>query len=325
MTMPDFRSSLASALTDFVTAKRIEGFDYIASVKPLSRFDAFLCTQAYKEKSLNRQVIEKYIEDTVRLDLSADTRYTLLSSVRVFSRYLHLFDPGSHVLHELPVSRPCLPRWYLYSPDDMSALLRDLKNLSPAGSLRPHCFYALIGLLSVTGLRIGEALALNLGDLDTKRRLIFVRKGKFGKDRYASLHPTTTKAMEKYLLKRGALGSSGNNSPFFLDPSGKRLGYQQVAKTFYRAVKRCSIDRNAQKTPRLHDLRHTFACNCLLKWYQDGEDVNAKLPILATAMGHVNIHSTQVYLHISAQLHKKAAQRFHDSFSAVCNLTGRKS
>ena len=316
MTTPTFLSTLAQAMTDLVTFKRLEGFDYTAQAVFLKHFDSFLCGQGYRHASLNRQVVDAYIAHTD--NQAPNGRYSRLSTVRVLSRYLHQLNPDSYVLHGLPVKRPSLPRWYLYSPEDIAALLRDATGLGPAGSLRPQCFRILVGLLWVTGLRIGEALALNLGDLDTARRLLLVREGKFGKERYVVLHPATIEAVEGYLVKRNAYALSDESSPFFLNCSRRRLKYETASATYSEMVRRCAVGLDAPQSPRLHDLRHTYACNCLLKWYEEGADVNAMLPILATAMGHVNVQSTQIYLHVTSRLLEKAAERFHGTFTAAC-------
>lgn len=316
MRMPAFRSSLAQAMTDLVAFKRMEGFDYTAQARFLEHFDGFLCKQGYRHSSLTREIVDAYVEHTAHE--AANGRYSRLSTVRVLSRYLYQSDPDSCVLHDLPVRRPTLPRWYLYSSEEIDTLLQHARTLGPAGSLRPHCFHMLVGLLSVTGLRIGEALALNLGDLDSSRKLLLVRKGKFGKKRYVALHPTTAEAIRQYLVKRTAYQPSSDSSPFFLNSSGSRIEYGQAAATFRRMVRHCKVGENVSQPPRLHDLRHTYASSCLLKWTEQGVDVNSKLPVLATAMGHVNIEATQIYLHVTSQLLETAAQRFHSAFAASC-------
>ncbi len=317
-TMPTFQGSLAQKMTEFVMFKQMEGFDYIVPAMALKRFDSFLCIQGYNRANLSRQIVEDYVSDTSAL--TPNGRYTWLSAVRVFSRYLHHLDPNSFVLHSLPSKRPSLPRWYLYSPGDISTLLKCSQALRKCGgALRPYCYQMLIGLLSVTGLRISEALALNLEDLDIQRGLLHVRRGKFGKERYVVLHDSTVEAVEEYLCRRAACPRSGTSTPFFLNGYGEALTYSQASGTFRRMVKRAGIGREAPQLPRLHDLRHTYACNCLLKWYDEGADVNSKLPILATAMGHVNIEATQIYLHVTSCMLEKAAQRLHDKFSSSSN------
>jgi len=317
MMTPTFRSSLAQSMNDLVAFKRMEGFDYTGQAKILGLFDAFLCEQGYCQSTLNQQIVDAYIAQTAAL--GARGRYNRLSTVRVLSRYLHQLDPTNYVLREIPVKGSTQPRWYLYSPEDIAALLKYAKTLEPAGSLRPHSYYALIGLLYATGLRIKEALALNIADLDMNQGLLFVRNGKFGKERYVPLHSTTIDAVNRYILRRKVTSSSDDESPLFLNSSGtKRLGYAGVSKTFRQIVRRCKIGYAEQKLPRLHDLRHSYACNCVLKWYEEGVDVNSKLPILATALGHVDINKTQVYLHASTRLLQYAAERFHETFTASC-------
>ena len=315
MTMPTFfHSSLAQGMTDLVTFKRMEGYDYTAQAKFLEYFDAFLCKHRYDQPRLNRQIVDAYIAYTAKK--AANSRYSRLSIVRVLSRHLHQLDAQSYVLHEIPVKRPCLPRYYLYSPEDIATLMRYAKTSALARSLHP-LLYTLVGLLYVTGLRIGEALALNLGDVDTKRGLLHIRKGKFGKERYVVLHQTTIQTVEEYLSKR-TYEPCGVGSPLFLSPSGRRLEYRPVAKAFRKMVKSCRVGHDAPQPPRLHDIRHTYACDCLLKWYHEGADVNTMLPILATAMGHVNVKSTQIYLHVTSTLLEQAAQRFQRRFTFNC-------
>lgn len=317
MMTPTFCSSLAQPMNDLVAFKRMEGFDYTGQAKILGLFDAFLCEQGYCQSTLNQQIVDAYIAQTATL--GANGRYNRLSTVRVLSRYLHQLDSTNYVMREIPVKCPTLHRWYLYSPEDIAALLKCAKTLKPTDSLRPHSYYTLIGLLYVTGLRIKEALALNIDDLDMNRGLLFVRNGKFGKERFVALHSTTIDAVKRYILRGNAPSPSDDGSPLFLNSSGtQRLGYAGVSKTFRQMVRRCKIGHGPQKLPRLHDLRHSYACNCVLRWYEEGVDVNSKLPILATSLGHVDINKTQIYLHASARLFQYAAQRFHGTFTANC-------
>lgn len=107
MTTPTFSSSLAHAIAELVTFKRLEGYDYTSQAISLHYFDAFLVRQKYQQTGLSRQIVEAYIASTAHL--SPNARYSLLSVTRVLSRHVHQFDPGSYVLHELPVERPSLP------------------------------------------------------------------------------------------------------------------------------------------------------------------------------------------------------------------------
>ncbi len=137
MSPPSFCSSLRQQMSDFVMLKRTEGFDYTSQATALHYFDANLSKQGHERTNLSRQTAEAYVADTAQL--VPNSRYSLLSIVRVFSRYLHQIDPTSYVLRELPVKRPALPRWYLYSPDDIATLLAHTKTLRPAGTSWSTC------------------------------------------------------------------------------------------------------------------------------------------------------------------------------------------
>lgn len=313
-----FCSSLANQMTQFVNYKRIQAFDYTDQAKALRYFDRFLHQHEYSQTSLTKDIVDQYIAETARLVPNGQRRR--LCVVRLFSRYLHNGDPESYVLNEVPVKFCPKPRYYLYSNEDITALLQCARKLKAQNSIRPHCFYTLVGLLYVTGLRIGEALALNIEHINTDKGLLFVHKGKFAKDRYIGLAPSTSQIIRHYLDKRRILTPFHPKAPFFITPAGKRLNYNQADSTFRKMIRACKIDLNLKKLPRLHDLRHTFACHCLINWYKQNVDVNTNLPILAAAMGHTDIHATQVYLHISTAILQQAAQRFQHTFTT--NYTG---
>ncbi len=315
MKEPVFRSSLAREMTDFVAWQRAQGFAYDSGAECLRYFDRFLCAQGYDQPQLDRRSVDAYRQAVA--PLSAHTQSNRLTVLRVFSRFLRQTQPTSHVPYDLTVKRPAGPCWYLYSRQETVILLQAALALGPPGSLRPHTFHLLLGLLYVTGLRIGEALALNLEDLDGQAGRLFVRRGKFGKSRYVPLHPSASRVIDRYLRRRRACGPAGKQAPVFIDQRGQRLNYKRVHWTFDRLLRRHGIGRDAPRRPRLHDLRHTFACNCLQRWRQQGLDVNAKLPVLATVMGHVEIESTQLYLHVTADGLRQAADRFHAHFHQI--------
>lgn len=308
-----FHSSFAIKMDEFVNYKRMQGYDYAEQAKALHYFDLFACKKRYTQTRLTQKIIDDYIDDTARLMPGSQYRY--LAALRIFSAYLHLFEPESPVLHDVPVKRPSLPRYYLFSKDEITHLLQYAKKLKPKGPRRLNCFYVLIGLLYVTGLRIAEALALNRGHVDTDKAVLFVHKGKFAKDRYVVLEKSTCQILQSYLNESRIYESSGENVPLFITPLGERFTYHKVYFTFRHMIEKCQIGRDAPRSPRLHDLRHTFACNCLFKWYNEGVDVNARLATLATAMGHANTNDTQIYLHVTSTLMRQAAHRFQNTFT----------
>lgn len=300
-----FHSSLASQMTDFVTFKRMQGYKYITGAKCLGHFDAFLVTEGYRMQVLTPQIVERYMAATS--GVKPQTRLGKLTPVRGFSFYLNALEPESHVLREYPFDAPRAIRFYLYSPADIAALLQAIARPGLTRTMPPECLHVLVGLLYTSGLRISEALSLTMADVDLQTPSLFVRKGKFGKDRYVILHSTTAERLSLWLRVRSEYASEATGTPLLVNVRGRRLLDSNVRRAFRRCVRACGIGRDAADAPRLHDLRHTYACNCLMRWRRQGLDVNAMLPILSTALGHVSIHDTQSYLHIiPADLHEAA-------------------
>lgn len=194
------------------------------------------------------------------------------------------------------------------STEEIKALLQAAGELGTAGSIRPHTVKTLIALLYVCGLRISEALALDVDDLDAEKQTLLIRKGKFSKDRYVPLAKTSVEALLVYRQKAQMI-NKGN--AFFISTRGTRINKNTVGKTYRKLLLSCGI-ASCKPWPRLHDLRHTFAVNCLRKWNDNNSDVNALLPVLSTVMGHVKVTYTQVYLHVPAELLNQASTRFHN-------------
>jgi len=304
-------------MKDFVAFKISQGYDYSDGAIALSYFDHFLCRASYDNQIITAAILESYIASTRQL--AKNTQYGRLAAVRVFARWLRSLVGDSAIIEEMPVKRPSLPRHYLYSYAEIAALIQAARQLGrKSGNIRASCHATLIGLLYVTGLRISEALSLNLNDIDLAKSHLTVRRGKLGKARNIVMSSSTTTALGHYLNFRLSFPSNGGNAPVFINTRGDRLRYGVASEKFRELLRLCGIGSGAPKAPRLHDLRHTFACNCLRKWYEEGADVNAKLPILATAMGHTNINNTQIYLHVTAQLLQLAAGRFRKTFTNNC-------
>ena len=232
-----------------------------------------------------------------------------LSVVRGFTTYLHTLDPSVEVpasdLLPWRVRRACP---YLYSEDDVAALIAAASSLS--SPLRRATFATLIGLLAVTGMRVGEAIALDRGDLDTRHGLLVVRHGKFDKTRELVLHPSTIDALRGYLRHRDQVYPSPPSPALLISTAGTRLIYCNVHWTFHRLVHLAGLTpRSATCRPRIHDLRHSFAVASMLDAYAAGEDGQARLTLISTYLGHVDPAGTYWYLSASPELLGLAAQR----------------
>ena len=217
----------------------------------------------------------------------------------------------------LPTTVPqCPPSLtpYIYSVEELRRLLTATDGLQTTRSpLQAGTFHTLLLLLYGTGMRIGEALALTLADVNLQDRLLTLRDTKFHKTRWVPIGPQLTAALAAYATQRRRLAlPAGDNSAFLATRTGHHVSYVRVGQLFRRLRQRAGMDREpgARYQPRLHDLRHTAAVHRLIAWYRDGADVQRLLPHLSTYLGHVGMTSTQRYLTMTPELLAEASRRF---------------
>lgn len=235
-----------------------------------------------------------------------------LVMVRGFAKYLQAIDPRHEVppIELLPHKRPRTAP-YIYPPAEIRTLLAATETLiSP---LRTATYRTLIGMLAVTGLRVGEAVALDDEDFDRRRGVLRIRRSKFGKTREVPLHKTTTRALVQYAVDRDRLAPRRRARSLFVSTTGTRLIYQNVHETFLRLVYAAGLADREPRRPRIHDLRHTFAVGTVLRWHRAGEDVEAKLPTLSTYLGHIGPSTTYWYLTAVPELLEAATARLERS------------
>lgn len=175
---------------------------------------------------------------------------------------------------------------------------------------RQVTFQTLIGLLVVTGMRVGEVIALDRGDVDLARGLLLIRHAKFGKARQLVVHPSTVDALRRYMRHRDRLDPAPSTPAVFVSTTGTRLRYCNVHSTWQRLVRQAGLTpRSASCRPRIHDLRHSFAVATMLDAYAAGHDGQATLALLSTYLGHVDPASTYWYLSAAPELLAVAGQR----------------
>ena len=278
------RPPLRAALEDYLSLRRALGFKLSSAGRLLSQFVDHL-----EERGIDTITTDDALAwASLPAGASPHWRRIRLSAVRGFAAYLHGLDhsvmvPPAGLLR----TGPCRATPYLYSAGEIASLLDATAGLRPA--LRAASYYSLIGLLAVSGMRIGEAIALEDRDLDLERAVLVVRDSKFGKSRLVPLHPTTAAALARYLELRGQLCPQRPSPALLVSSRGTRLLHSNIQLTFAGLTKRCGIARrSASCRPRIHDLRHAFAVTSLLHWYATGQDVAAMLPRLATYLGHTD-------------------------------------
>jgi len=298
-------AGLRPALADYLRLRRALGFSLARDEKLLAQFIAFL---------QDRQTETVTVADTlawVRLPAGASPGWLGLrmSVARGFVTYLHTLDENVQVPPPglLPGRRRrAVP--YLYSDADIAALLAQAERLRTP--LRTAAIQTLIGLLAVTGLRIGEAIGLDDTDVDAEAGLLTVRHAKGGKQRLVPLHPSTAAALAAYQRRRDQAFPRRADEALLVSSAGTRLLYYNVSQTFTTLTRRAGLRaRSPSCRPRPHDLRHTFAVRTLLDWYRDGADIAARLPLLSTYLGHVEPANTYWYLQATPELMAEAARR----------------
>ncbi|MFQ5474137.1 MAG: tyrosine-type recombinase/integrase, partial [Dehalococcoidia bacterium] len=231
-----------------------------------------------------------------------------LGAVRGFARYLHASDPRHQVppVKLIPYHR-FRHQPYIYSDEDVTALLEAAQRIRHP--LRAATCTTLLGLLAVSGMRVGEALALDDDNVDYNDAVLFIRNSKFHKSRDLPLHSTTRDALRLYADKRNELMSRPRAPSFFISLAGTRLAIQNVQATFWKLLHRAGLSERRPHRPRIHDLRHSFAVKTVRGWYEDGLDVEQRLPSLSTYLGHVSPASTYWYLTATPDLMALAAKR----------------
>jgi integrase/recombinase XerD len=303
-------SGLRDALGDYLSLRRSLGFKLERSGQLLADFVSFA------ERADAPAVTTELALAWATAPADADPAWwrARLAATRPFARYLAAFIPGTEVppagLLPGPVSRRAVP--YLYSPAGIGALITAAAAIRTP--LRAATYQTLIGLLAVTGMRAGEAIRLDRPDVDLRAGLLTIRESKFGKSRQLPLHATTVAALAGYATVRDQRHPRPATAAFFLSLTGTRLIYKNVHFTYHRLTQAAGLSpRSPQCRPRIHDLRHSFAVTTLLRWYQDGGDVAAQLPLLSAWLGHADPASTYWYLTGTPELLALAATRLETS------------
>ena len=240
-----------------------------------------------------------------------------LEAVRHFARFWAAFDPRTQVppaglfgpaYRRVPV--------HIYTPQELAALLAAARQLASPQSLEPRTFSTLLGLLACTGLRISEALGLELADWDPTPAVLTIRQAKFGQSRYVPLSASAAAALNAYVRTRAQAFPKARSGALFLNQRAQPLAYRQAGQTF-AALRQQLGWHHQQPRPRLHDLRHTFAVQCLLGWYRQGQaELNAKILSLAVYLGHRNIRHTYWYLTAVPELLRLGSARWAKALTA---------
>ena len=306
--------SLRDAITDYLALRRSLGFKLRNAAAQLIGFASFLEQKAapYITTALALEWAMQHV------DHQPSTWAQRLGFVRVFARHWSATDPRTEIPPAglLPF-RAQRVRPYLYTEEEIQRLLAAAKGLSPSNGLRPWTYHCLLGLLAVSGLRISEAIKLERKDVDLKEGLLIIRQTKFNKSRLVPLHASTRDVLAEYAQRRDWFLPTQSSPCFLLNDHNRCLESSTVRRTFYKLSRQIGLRGPVDHTgPRLHDFRHRFALNTLIGWYRAGEDIERRLPMLSTFLGHAHAADTYWYLSVHPELMGLATGRLEQRWGA---------
>lgn len=298
-------TELAAALTDYLALRRSLGYKLERAGQLLADFVAYLDQTGAEHVRVEAALAWA----TLSANPESPWRAQRLGMVRGFARYLHALDPG----HEIPPPGLILPGQgrpapFHYSDAEVAALMAAARGVR--NPLRAATLETLIGLLAVSGLRVGEAIRLDRDDVDFDQGTVTVRNSKAGRSRVVPLHSSTTAALRAYGARRDELFPKPSAPSFFISTTGTRMRPGNLRDAFGEVLSAAGLPpRVGRRGPRLGDLRHSFAVSSVVDWHRSGAEVEPNLPLLSTYLGHVSPASTYWYLSASPRLLAAAAGR----------------
>lgn len=306
-------TALEQHLDDYLRLRRSLGHDLADPARLLPRFIAFLDGRGLA--TITTAAALEWV-DQPAAPPGSTVGPKRMTAARGFAKYMAGIDPATEVPPQgLLTYAARAPRPFIYSPADLETILGRLRGITPA--TRAATYTTLIGLLAASGMRIGETIRLDDDDVDWERGVLSIRESKFGKSRLIPLLSSSMHALHDYQRQRQQFRPEPTGPSFFVARSGHRLSYPLVQQTFQRVVDGERIGVDAPRRPRLHDFRHTFAVRTLLGWYRAGLDVQARIPILSTYLGHREPAHTYWYLSAVPELLACAAERQQARWTAA--------
>jgi site-specific recombinase XerD len=297
-------------LTEYVAARRALGARLEEPAQTLRRFVRFLARR--KTRFITIQLALEWSQQS--RDVQRATWARKLSMVRQFAGWMSVIDPR----HQVPPRRVLNVRHrrgkpHIYSDEEISRLMAEAGRLKSANGMRALTLRTLIGLLAATGLRPGEAAALEQSDVDLKAQLLTIRESKFGKSRLLPIHPSTAAALKCYAVERDRIFRHPATSFFFVSERGTAMELGEVRRWLCKISRACGLRKKAKghrrgRGPRLQDLRHTFATRRLVEWYKTGCNVAVQMPKLATYLGHSSVGCTYWYIEAVPELLQLATE-----------------
>src|SRR5437016_6741741 len=311
-----FQSVLSACMEKFLQEKHACGYAYREPTRVLRQLDKFLMQEGLATCELPASIARKWLAK--KAHESAGTQQYRITVTRQFSRFLLRLGYSAYVPDSTLAARnrsTFVPR--MLSDGELRKFFQAVDALKPTARspLRHFIMPEVFRLLYGCGFRVGEVLKLRVRDVDLNQGIITVRQEKFRKDRLVPPALSLVNRLRKYA---DHFGSRPPDAIFFAGPNGGPFALRTVYTLFRKLLLQCGIPHAGRgKGPRIHDYRHLFALHTLRRWYRDGEDLDAKLPLLATYLGHQHLSGTQRYLHLTAEIFPEITARVNAAFGEV--------
>lgn len=304
-------NTLAEAVSEYLAMRQAMGLKLRQTSRVLPQFVSFL--EREKSSFITTHLALCWAQEDARA--SAVTHADRLSIVRGFATWRSAADPRTEVppVGLLP-RRYQRPTPYIYTQEEVEALLAAAAALPSHRGVRSTTCTTLFGLLAVTGMRIGEAVALDRHDVDLDTAVVSIRHAKLNKPRSIPIATPTRDALADYAEQVDALLPCRDTRPFFLGERSHRMTQGAAQDNFITVARTVGLRPDADehrrgRGPRLHDLRHTYAVRTLVEWYRRDVDVEREIPKLATYLGHARPDNVYWYLQAVPELLQLAMER----------------
>ena len=302
--------SLQNHLTEYVLARRALGTRLAEPAKTLRHFIRFLARR--KARFITIQLALEWSQRPQGVQRATWARK--LSMVRQFARWMSAIEP----CHQVPPRRLLNVRHrrrkpHIYSDEQIARLMAQAAQLPSRNGMRAPTLETLLGRLAATGLRPGEAAALENDDVDLRAQVLAIRESKFGKSRQVPIHASTVAALKRYAQQRDRVFCHRDHSFFFIADRGTALDLGSARRWLCEISRACGLRETTKghrcgRGPRLQDLRHTFTTKRLVEWYKAGCNVTLQMPKLATYLGHASVACTYWYIEAVPELLELATE-----------------
>jgi integrase len=301
--------TLVALANDYLRARRQMGFALRIEGRQLLNFARFADRTGHRGPITIDLVVRWARSSACDRQITCARRIEVL---RPFAKYRQQFDAATEIPPPRllgPGHRRLVP--HIYSETEIVSLLDAALNLKPVNGLRPLTYRTLFGLVAATGLRISEARELARSEVDLGHAVLMVGETKFRKSRWVPLHASTVRALQRYAQARDQKVRNVGTEAFFVSDRGQALDKRTVNYTFEKLRTQIGcVARGGYAAPRIYDLRHTFICRALLRFYREGRQIDKEISALSTYVGHAKVTDTYWYITGIPELMAMAAQRF---------------